>query len=161
MHSALHGGARVIACAALLFASCITAGELPADASASRISGKWLTEGGEGIIEIVERPDGRFDGLIIGGDDIDRPDSRNPDPRKRVQVLRGGIILEGLRYDGHDRWSGGTIYDPESGHTYRCHIDLTAPDTIRLRGFIGISILGRSQTWTRYRGDIGEPPAGR
>lgn len=161
MRIALESGARAIACAALLFASCIAGGGTPEGAPEARILGNWFTEGHEGIIRIIQRPDGRFDGRIVGGDDIDRPDLHNPDPRKRDQVLRGGVILEGLRYDGRDRWSGGTVYDPDSGRTYRCHIDLTAPGTLRLRGFIGFSMLGRSQTWTRYEGVVTEPPTGR
>jgi uncharacterized protein (DUF2147 family) len=136
----------------------VYAGVTAADSSATSIVGNWLTEDKEGIIQIVQRPDGRFDGRVVGGKDIDRLDLKNPEPARRAQTLRGEVILEGLRFEGGGRWSGGTVYDPDSGRTYRCHVDLTGPDTLRLRGFMGISLLGRSQVWTRYPGALVPAP---
>ena len=54
-----------------------------------------------------------------------------------------------LSGDGDGAWSGGFIYDPNSGKTYRGKIKLTDPDTLRLRGYIGISLLGRTEVWKR------------
>jgi uncharacterized protein (DUF2147 family) len=46
-------------------------------------------------------------------------------------------------------WGGGTILDPQSGDTDRCKVKAAAPDTLDVRGFVGISLFGRTQTWKR------------
>ena len=58
-------------------------------------------------------------------------------------------IMSGFTYDGDGRWSGGRIYDPNSGKTYKATIRQVDANTIKLRGYIGISLFGRSDTWTR------------
>ena len=113
--------------------------------------GRWLTEPRDGIIEISRAADNSYQGRIIGGNDPHRLDLHNPDSGRRQQLLLGQIILQGLHQDGGS-WSGGTIYDPDSGRSYKCHIELIDPDHLKVRGFIGLSLLGRSQTWTRYLG---------
>ena len=50
------------------------------------------------------------------------------------------------------RWENGTIYDPKSGNTYSCFMELEGPDKIKVRGFIGISLIGRTAIWTRASG---------
>ncbi len=123
--------------------------------------GRWLTEPRDGIIEISAQPDGTYQGQIIGGNAPQRVDEHNPDPSRRQQLLRGQVILKAMHQDGAGSWSGGTIYDPDSGHTYKCRIELLDHDHIKVRGFLGISLLGRSQTWTRYLGSTLElPPPG-
>jgi uncharacterized protein (DUF2147 family) len=78
-----------------------------------------------------------------------KTDRRNPDPALRERPIVGLRILSGLRAAGPSTWSGGTIYDPESGKTYRCRVRLAEDGTLRLRGFIAVSLLGRTTTWTR------------
>src|SRR5471032_3177130 len=124
------------------------------------ILGRWLTEPRDGIIEITRAADNTYQGRIIGGNAPHRLDPHNPDPARRQQELLGQTILQGLHRDGEGSWSGGTIYDPDSGRTYKCHIELLDRDRLKLRGFIGISLLGRSQTWSRYLGtSLVLPPA--
>jgi len=122
------------------------------DAAASALAGRWLTEPRDGIIEIARSADGSFQGRIIGGNAPGRVDARNPDAGRRQQLLLGQIILLGMRPDGAAAWSGGTIYEPDSGRTYKCHLELIDRDHLKVRGFIGVSLLGRSQIWTRYSG---------
>jgi uncharacterized protein (DUF2147 family) len=122
------------------------------EARVEAILGRWLTEPRDGIIEISRAADNSYQGRIIGGNDPHRLDLHNPDAGRRQQLLLGQIILQGLHPDGAGNWSGGTIYDPDSGRSYKCHIELIDPDHLKVRGFIGLSLLGRSQTWTRYRG---------
>jgi uncharacterized protein (DUF2147 family) len=114
--------------------------------------GRWLTEPRDGIIEITRAADNTYQGRIIGGNTPHRLDQHNPDPGRRQQELLGQTILLGLHDDGAVHWSGGSIYDPDSGRTYKCRIELLDPDHLKVRGFIGISLLGRSQTWSRYLG---------
>jgi uncharacterized protein (DUF2147 family) len=61
----------------------------------------------------------------------------------------GMTILWGLKKQG-DGWGGGEILDPKNGKIYRCKMSL-APDgkSLNVRGFIGISLIGRTQTWLR------------
>jgi uncharacterized protein (DUF2147 family) len=122
------------------------------DDRAAQVLGNWLTEPRDGIFEISLAADGSYQGRIVGGNDPQRLDPHNPDPARRSQLLRGQVILQGLKYDGDGKWSGGTIYDPDSGRTYKCRLQQLDHDRLQLRGFIGFALLGRSQLWTRYLG---------
>lgn len=65
------------------------------------------------------------------------------------QPMLGLVVIRNLRRDG-DAWDGGDILDPDSGMVYRCKLHLDDNGTrLIVRGFIGISLLGRSQTWRR------------
>ena len=68
---------------------------------------------------------------------------------RKDQPIIGMTILWGLKKDG-DTWGGGEILDPKNGKIYRCKMTLS-PDgkSLNVRGFIGISLLGRTQTWLR------------
>jgi uncharacterized protein (DUF2147 family) len=116
------------------------------------IEGTWLSGDGDGWIEITRVDDG-LSGVIKGSpnDDPDRPDrdEKNPDPALRDRPLTGLELFDGFSWDGDDRWTGGTIYDPNSGKTYRCIITWVDQDTLKVRGYIGVPMLGRTETWTR------------
>jgi uncharacterized protein (DUF2147 family) len=128
------------------------AGSSSVQPASQPILGRWLTEPRDGIIEISMATDGSYEGRIIGGDSPHRTDSKNPDASKRAALLLGQSILRQLRLKSPGHWSGGTIYDPDSGHTYSLSVELLDADHLKLRGFIGISLLGRTQVWTRYTG---------
>jgi uncharacterized protein (DUF2147 family) len=129
---------------------------------AAQILGNWLTEPRDGIIQISLAADGSYQGRIVGGNDPQRLDQHNPDQARRAQTLLGQSILQGMKYDGGGKWSGGTIYDPDSGRTYKCHLERLDQDRLQVRGFIGFALLGRSQVWTRYLGSsMTLPPASR
>jgi uncharacterized protein (DUF2147 family) len=126
---------------------------LPASSTESDIVGLWLTGDGDGWIEI--RQDGKeYIGVIRGSPDDtstdpERVDDKNPDPALRHRKLLGLTIMRGFRHDGDGRWSGGRIYDPNSGNTYKSNLRLLDRNTLKVRGFIGLSVFGRSDTWTR------------
>ena len=64
--------------------------------------------------------------------------------------LIGLRIVQGLKQNAYGSWSGGTITDPESGETYKCTIMPSADGkTLGVRGYIGVSLLGRTQTWVK------------
>lgn len=68
---------------------------------------------------------------------------------RKGQPIVGLVIIRNMMPDG-DGYSGGDILDPESGSVYRCLMHLEKGGTrLVLRGYIGISLLGRSQTWER------------
>src|SRR5580704_7082061 len=119
---------------------------------ASPILGRWLTQPGDGIIEITRTADNTYQGTIIGGNARHRVDEHNPDPARRQQLLLGQLILKDMHDDGDGALAGGTIYEPDTGRTYKCRIAVLDHDRLKVRGFIGISLLGRSQVWTRFTG---------
>jgi uncharacterized protein (DUF2147 family) len=146
---------------ALLLLLCSLAAPAPgaAEDAQAGILGNWLTQAHDGIIRITRTDDGVYQGIIVGGDAPERLDTHNPDPALRGRRLIGLLILQDLQYDGHGHWAGGSIYDPDSGHTYRCRIELHGPAALRVRGYLGVSLLGRTQLWTRYQGTSMQLPA--
>ena len=57
--------------------------------------------------------------------------------------------LKNFTFDGKDEWSGGTIYDPKNGKTYKCYIQFAAANKLKIRGYVGVSLLGRNTFWTK------------
>lgn len=76
-------------------------------------------------------------------------DKNNPDESKRTVPLLGYRLLSSFEFKGNNLWEDGTIYDPESGSTYNCKINLEDKNTMNIRGFIGISAFGRTDLWKR------------
>jgi uncharacterized protein (DUF2147 family) len=116
------------------------------------IEGIWLSGDGDGWIEITLAGEG-LSGVIKGSpnDDDERPDKdeKNPEPALRERPLTGLELFGGFSYEGEGRWTGGTIYDPNSGKTYRCVVTWVDENTLKVRGYIGVPMLGRTETWTR------------
>jgi uncharacterized protein (DUF2147 family) len=75
-------------------------------------------------------------------------DRENPDTALRSRPLCGLSIGTGFHQDDPTHLSGGHLYDPKSGHTYKGAIAAEG-DALHLRGYIGISLFGRSETWKR------------
>ncbi len=116
------------------------------------ILGNWMTSDKSGIIQIAALPDGSYEGRIVGGNQPERRDTKNPDAALRDRELLDLVVLSGLHYDGNGKWSGGTIYDPNSGRSYHCSAELRSVQELKLHGYVGISLLGRNELWTRYLG---------
>jgi uncharacterized protein (DUF2147 family) len=105
-----------------------------------------------GVIEITQSGDeltGRIIKVIPGpGDPADPVCNKCDGPEKDQRVL-GMVILKGFKRDG-DGWDGGTILDPRSGNVYSSEIHLDdGGKKLQVRGYIGISLLGRTATWIR------------
>jgi uncharacterized protein (DUF2147 family) len=65
------------------------------------------------------------------------------------QPIMGMVILRDLKKDGEE-WTGGTILDPANGKTYKCKIAVEAGGKkLKVRGYIGMALLGRTQYWVR------------
>ena len=126
---------------------------LTAASTVTGIEGRWLSGDGDGWIEITLTGDSLV-GRIVGSPndqpgDAPRYDDLNPDPTLRGRPLKGLTIMSGFRYDGDGRWVDGRIYDPNSGKTYKGTIRQVDANTLKLRGYVGISLFGRTETWTR------------
>lgn len=122
---------------------------------ADDLIGFWLSKKENGVVEIYKK-DGKYEGKLVWAKDIyeGKPDvefdKNNPDKSKRGRPLIGLVMLEGFKFDGSE-WSGGTIYDPEVGKTYKAYMKLKDKNTMKLRGYIGISLFGRTEVWTRQK----------
>ena len=66
--------------------------------------------------------------------------------------VEGLQILSGFKADGNNQWSDGKLVDPESGKTYSGKLTLSENgQSLKLRGFVGTPVFGRSQTWQRIK----------
>ncbi len=123
---------------------------------ADDILGTWLNQEATGKVQIFKE-NGKYFGKIIWlKEPTDketgkpRTDIENPDPVLKTTPLIGLVNLKNFIFDGDDEWEDGTIYDPKNGKTYSCYIRFDEkPNTLRIRGYIGISMLGRTTLWTK------------
>jgi uncharacterized protein (DUF2147 family) len=121
---------------------------------ADDIVGVWLTGGKEPAkIQIFGSYDKYYGKIIWLKNPMEngkpRVDANNPDKAKRHYQIVGLVILNGFQFDGKDEWDGGKISDPENGKTYKCYMSLKDKNTLKVRGYIGVSLLGRTETWSR------------
>lgn len=148
------GGRRAWLAGALALAVLPGAARAQGADAASPI-GSWRTfddhTGKErGVVRIWEQG-GVLYGSIVSTVDPEEAKKRCvpcTDDRKDKPLI-GLTIIRGLRRDG-DTWSGGEILDPETGSVYRCRMQLEdGGKTLVVRGYMGISLIGRSQRWRR------------
>ena len=103
-----------------------------------------------GLVRIWEQ-DGSLYGSIVSTVDpaeAKRSCDKCRDDRRGRPII-GLNIIRGLKQDG-DRWAGGEILDPENGQTYRCSLRLEDDGRkLTVRGYLGLSLFGRSQVWRR------------
>jgi uncharacterized protein (DUF2147 family) len=145
---------RTISIALMLAVAALAASAEPADPSPL---GTWMTiddvtHEPRALVEISER-EGSLSGQVVR---LVRDPDEDPDPRcedctgaRHGQRVLGMTILWNMHRHG-DAWDGGEILDPESGSIYRCTLRPGAAGAkLEVRGYIGISLLGRTQTWTR------------
>ena len=119
--------------------------------------GFWLTEKKSGIVEIFpcaggDTLCGKLAWFRIKPDDP-KPqglDLKNPDAARRNRPLCGLTFMSGFKPTEPNNWEEGSVYDPDSGNAYHATMRLQGDGTLRLRGYIGISLIGRSEVWTRY-----------
>ena len=120
------------------------------------IGGLWWAEGGAAQVRL-EPCGGSICGRVVW---LRSPfdengcvlrDRHNADPALRTRDVLGMEILSNLVSSNEmpDEWSGGSIYDPTSGHTFDCAVRFRGPDRLEIRGYLGFRLLGRTVTWTR------------
>jgi uncharacterized protein (DUF2147 family) len=120
------------------------------------ILGTWLNVKQTAHIRI-EQVNNKIQGKIVWlkhpHDDKGQPltDINNPDKKKRSHPVVGLYVLKGFTYSGNGKWEGGTIYSPELGKVYDCEISINDPNKLEVRGFIGVSLVGRTDIWTRVK----------
>ena len=116
---------------------------------ADRILGTYLSENKTGKVEVTKQ-NGKYIGTLVWTVVEGAKDEKNPDASLRKRTLKGVVILKDMTYD-NGIWKNGTIYDPESGNTYKATIKLKSDGNLTLRGYIGVPALGRNSIWTRTK----------
>ncbi len=119
------------------------------------ILGKWVNPSGEANIDIYKKGDQYFGKIVWMKNPKDekgavKKDVNNPDASLKSRPILGMEMLKNFIYDD-GKWTDGKIYDPKSGKTYSCNITQKDANQISIRGFVGISLLGRSETWKRVK----------
>jgi uncharacterized protein (DUF2147 family) len=76
-------------------------------------------------------------------------DHNNPNPALRKKPLIGLRILIDFEFAGENLWKNGKIYNSDNGKIYNGKLTLVSPDKLNVRGFIGMSLIGGTTTWTR------------
>ncbi len=121
-----------------------------AQIKAADLVGNYMVPAKDGAIQIYESK-GKYHGKLVVIKDPNKLDINNPDKTKQTNKILGMNIMNNFTFDGDDCWKDGTIYDPKNGKTYDCKITKEANGDINVRGFIGISLLGRTETWTKLK----------
>ncbi len=130
-------------------------------AGSDDIVGTWLNQKQDAKIDVVKCGDA-YCGKIVwlknptypagsteGTPGTVKIDHKNPDPARKKTPLMGLQIMDGFQFAGDNLWKNGKIYDPDSGKLYSAKATLVSHDHLDLRGFVGISLIGRTEKWTR------------
>lgn len=135
---------------AVLFFTTIT------QAQNNSVIGKWKTIDDEtgkakSIVEIYEKS-GKIYGKVVEILDAERRNSvcSECSGNEKNKPILGMVIIKGLSKEA-DEYTNGKILDPKSGKTYKCVMSLESKDKLKVRGFVGISVFGRTQNWYRAK----------
>jgi uncharacterized protein (DUF2147 family) len=133
-------------------------------ARADALLGEWWTEKNEGRVRFTKDADGTLRGTTTcckhekGDPDNPATDIHNPDPKLRGRSTVGIVIIWKLAYEDGE-YSGGYVYNPRDGKTYRIAAEIIDDSTVKIRGYMLIPLLGQSQIWKRAR--VEKPAAAR
>ncbi len=124
-----------------------------AQAKPDRLEGLWYNDIKSAKIQITRNSDGKFYGKVVWlkeplKNGKPKVDELNEDPKLRTRPRLGLPVLNGFVKDGEEKYDDGTIYDPNNGKTYSCKITYKG-NTLDIRGYIGISLFGRTTVWSR------------
>jgi uncharacterized protein (DUF2147 family) len=119
--------------------------------------GTWLTGSKKGHVQIYKQGDKYF-GKIVWLKEPNEPttgkpklDKNNPDTQKKSRPILGMVNLSNFKYDSDNLWEDGKIYDPENGKEYSCKMRLINPNQLDVRGYIGVALIGRTDSWVRVK----------
>ena len=127
------------------------------DYKSDDLLGVWLNEDEDAHIEIYKEGDLYFGKTIWYKFPIDEEtgkaklDKYNPDPELQKRPSLGIKLLTDFEWDEDNEWDEGDIYDPKTGKTYSCYIVMKEYDLLKIRGYIGISLIGKTTYWTRVK----------
>ena len=118
--------------------------------------GLWLTENTRAIVEIApcdDRTCGKIVWMANPLDDTGEPkrDVNNKDAFLRGRTLCGLTLIGDLVPEPGDEAYFGFVYNPRNGQKYTARVTSLSKDKLEMRGFVGFSLLGKSQIWTRVQ----------
>lgn len=121
--------------------------------SAQEITGKWatfddVTHEKKGVIEIYKKNQSYYGKIVKSFTSTSDKLCDKCKGDKQNKPIIGLVIIEKLKEE-NGQYTEGTILDPENGKIYDCYIELIEKDKLKVRGFIGFSLLGRTQYWQR------------
>ena len=149
------GGAAFWA-AMLVFFSLLLSSKIARAQNADAIVGHWLTGSGKAHVEVYKQS-GKYFGKIVwlktplNEQGKPKVDKNNPEDNLKDRPLMGLVNLWDFVYSDGE-YEDGKIYDPESGKTYSCIMKIKDDGTLSVRGYIGISLIGRTDVWQRVKG---------
>lgn len=119
--------------------------------------GVWKTGEGTAMVRIYKNGD-KYQGKVVWLKEPNDPetgkpklDKNHPDAASQKRAILGLINVWGFVYKDNNTWEEGNIYDPKNGNTYSCTMKLTSPNSLEVRGYIGVSLIGRTDNWTRQQ----------
>lgn len=119
------------------------------------IVGVWKTGEGNAMVRIYKNGD-KYQGKVVWLKEPIDPETGKPkldknqsDEAAKKRPVLGLINIWGFIPKENNMWEEGNIYDPKNGNTYSSTIKLLNANTLEVRGFIGVSLIGRTDTWTR------------
>ncbi len=115
--------------------------------------GLWWNHEKDAHIEIYKCGD-QFCGKIVwleepNEDGAPKKDKNNPEETLQKRPIMGLDILNGFEFKEEGSWVDGKIYNPRDGKTYSCYLKLLEDGKLKVRGFVGISLIGKTQYWER------------
>ena len=118
--------------------------------NADDLIGTYMTDKNEGMVAISKKNE-KYYGTLTWTKTPGKLDANNPDPKQQSEKLAGKEILKDFVFNGKDTWHDGTIYDPKNGKTYNCKIIRDEKGNLNVRGYIGVSMLGRTTFWVKVK----------
>lgn len=121
----------------------------------SQIEGVWLESNKQKMAVWIEQCEQELCGYIYwlkspyDDDGLPKLDSKNPDSTLQNRSQCGLKILSGFSSRSKTSWSGGQVYNPKDGKTFNGSIRLTDEGDLKVRGYVGISLFGKTLTWQR------------
>jgi uncharacterized protein (DUF2147 family) len=126
---------------------------LAADSEADELLGIWLNHEKDAHVKIYKCGE-EYCGKIVWlknpeEDGAPKKDKHNPDESLQSRPLKGLDILYGFNFDNNRKWDNGKIYNPRDGKTYSCYLKILDDGRLKVRGFVGISLIGKTNYWSR------------
>lgn len=146
-----------VKCLRIVMISSLFIGFLFVNSFSQNITGHWKTIDdvsgkARSVVEIEER-NGKYYGKVV---EMFLTPEEGTDPlcefckgSKKNKPIQGMEIIWDMKSKNGKSFKGGKIMDPENGKVYGCKMELVSENELAVRGFIGISLLGRTQTWYR------------
>lgn len=108
---------------------------------AQDIFGLWWTTDKKSMIKIYHC-----------GDELCGKVAYVPNPDPQGEKIEGNKLLSDFKQKKENVWKKGQIYDPRKGKSYKAKLTLEG-DKLKVRGFVGVSLFGKTKTWTRVKDD--------